>query len=137
MEIKLLTTIKANTMSESLFERLGGVKGIEKIVDDVVDAHLNNPVISARFTPYLEQPKNLSRIKSHTVEFFTAGSGGPLDYTGKDMVTTHKGMNISASEYMETMEDILLILDKHGKNAQTKKDVLEILWSLKGMIIGQ
>ncbi|QCX38429.1 group 1 truncated hemoglobin [Aureibaculum algae] len=124
-------------MSESLFERLGAEKGIVKIVDDVVEAHMNNPVISARFTPYLEQPENLAKIKTHTVNFFTTGSGGPQVYTGRDMETTHRGMNISAVEYMETMDDIFKVLDKHGKNAQTKKDVLEILWSLKGMIIGK
>lgn len=107
------------------------------IVDDVVEAHMGNPVISARFTPYLEQPENLAKIKSHTVSFFISGSGGPQVYTGRDMETTHKGMNISAEEYMEAMEDIFMVLDKHGKNAQTKKDVLEILWSLKGMIIGR
>jgi hemoglobin len=124
-------------MSASLFERLGSEKGIVKIVDDVVEAHMNNPVISARFTPYLEQPENLAKIKKHTVNFFTTGSGGPQVYTGRDMETTHRGMNINAAEYMDTMDDIFKVLDKHGKDAQTKKDVLEILWSLKGMIIGK
>ena len=72
-------------MSESLYERLGAEKGIVKIVDDVVEAHMNNPVISARFTPYLEQPENLAKIKTHTVNFFTTGSGGPQVYAGRDM----------------------------------------------------
>ena len=124
-------------MSESLFERLGEERGIENIVDDVVEAHMNNPIISARFTPYLEKPENLAKIKKHTVDFFVTGSGGPQVYAGRDMETTHQGMNISSAEYMETMDDIFMVLDKHGKNAQTKKDVLEILWSLKGMIIGK
>jgi hemoglobin len=124
-------------MSESLFERLGKEEGIVKIVDDVVEAHMNNPVISARFTPYLEQPEKMEEIKAHTVKFFTMGSGGPQNYKGRDMETTHLGMNISPAEYMETMDDIFMVLDKHGKDAQTKKDVLEILWSLKGMIIAK
>ena len=124
-------------MSKSLFERLGSEIGIRKIVDDVVEAHMNNPVISARFTPYLEQPENLAMVKTHTVNFFIMGSGGPQVYKGRDMETTHKGMNICATEYMETMDDIFMVLEKHGKDAQTKKDVLEILWSLKGMIIAK
>lgn len=124
-------------MSESLFERLGAEKGIVKIVDDVVEAHMNNPSISARFTPYLDQPENLAKIKTHTVNFFITGSGGPQVYSGRDMGTTHRGMNISPEEYMETMDDIFMVLEKHGKDAQTKKDVLEILWSLKDMIIGK
>ncbi|WP_232622950.1 group I truncated hemoglobin [Pareuzebyella sediminis] len=138
MEKYILNEVnKSKSMSESLFERLGKEKGIVSIVDDVVEAHMNNPVISARFTPYLEQPENLAGIKRHTVNFFTTGSGGPQVYAGRDMETTHRGMNISASEYMETMDDIFMVLDKHGKDGQTKKDVLEILWSLKGLIIGK
>lgn len=31
--------------SASLFECLGGVEGITLIVDDVIEAHMNNPVI--------------------------------------------------------------------------------------------
>ena len=41
------------TKKATLFERLGGVSGITAIVDDVVDAHAKNPVINARFIPYL------------------------------------------------------------------------------------
>lgn len=55
--------------SASLFERLGGKEGISKIVDDVVQAHAENPLIKARFLPYLEQPERLAAIKKNTVDF--------------------------------------------------------------------
>ena len=32
----------------SLFERLGGSAGINKLVDDIVGLHMENPVIRAR-----------------------------------------------------------------------------------------
>ena len=124
-------------MSKILFERLGGTKGITTIVDDVVDAHMNNPAICARFLPYKEQPEKLAIIKQHTIDFFTAGSGGPLVYSGRDMPTTHKGMNINPAEYMNVVDDILMVLDKHNADEESKKDVLAILWSLKDTIIGK
>jgi hemoglobin len=124
-------------MNQILFERLGGANGIAAIVDDVVDTHLNNPFISARFLPYLDQPERLAVIKKHTVDFFSAGSGGPAAYTGRDMLVTHRGMNIGADEYMYVMDDIMLVLDKHQIDTESKKEVLSILWSLKGMIIAQ
>lgn len=124
-------------MDKILFERLGGTNGISSIVDDVVDAHIKNPSISARFLPYLEQPEKLAVIKKHTVEFFSAGSGGPVTYTGRDMLTTHKGMNISPAEYMYVIDDIMQVLDKHKIEDESKKDVLAILWSLKEMIISK
>lgn len=124
-------------MSAILFERLGGTNGITAIVEDVVLAHMNNPVISARFLPYTEDPERLALIKKHTIDFFSAGSGGLVDYTGRDMPTTHKGMNISQAEYMCVIDDILTVLDNHKKDDETKKEVLAILWSLKGMIIAK
>lgn len=124
-------------MSASLFEKLGGTSGITKIVDDVVDTHLQNVEISSRFKPYLETPEKLAEIKKHTVDFFSAGSGGNVEYKGRDMPSTHQGMNISRGEYMEVMDDIMLVLDKHKIDEEAKKEVLAILWSLKGMIIGQ
>lgn len=135
--IALQAQLPSNTNSLSLYERLGGEKGISSIVDDVVVAHANNPVIKARFLPYLEQPERLAVIKQHTIEFFSAGSGGDVAYTGKDMATTHRGMNISPAEYMAVVDDILMVLDKHKIDDQSKKDVLAICWSLKGMIMAQ
>jgi len=124
-------------MSTSLFERLGGTKGITAIVDDAVEYHMNNPNINARFLPYKDRPEQMNMIKKHSIDFFSAGSGGPAIYSGKDMVTAHKGMNISPSEYMHVIDDIFMALDKNTIDENTKKDVLFILWSLKNMIISQ
>lgn len=124
-------------MENTLFYRLGGSEGISAIVDAVVEAHMCNPNIQVRFLPYREQTERLAEIKRHTVAFFTVGSGGPGSYEGRDMVTTHRGMNISPAEYMWTVDDIMLVLDNRGIPQETKNEVLGILWSLKGMIIGQ
>lgn len=122
-------------MNESLFDRLGGRDGLTNIVDDVVENHMNNPAINSRFHPFRENPERLAIVKQHTIDFFSAGSGGPASYTGKDMPAAHKGMNISPAEYMHVVDDIFMALDKHSIDEETKKDVLSILWSLKGMII--
>ena len=125
------------TKQTTLFERLGGTVGITKIVDDVVEAHMNNPAIKARFAPYNKTPERLAAIKQRTVEFFSAGGGGNVTYTGRDMPNTHKGMNISPAEFMHVVDDILIVLEEHKIDETSKKDVLAILWSLKGMIISQ
>jgi hemoglobin len=124
-------------MTKTLFERLGGITGITTLVDAVVEAHMNNAAIGARFLPYKQQPEKLALIKKHTIDFFCAGSGGPVSYSGRDMVTTHTGMNISAAEYMHVVDDILKVLDEHKSDDASKKDVLAILWSLKDMIISK
>jgi hemoglobin len=120
---------------ETLFARLGGTAGIERIVDEVASRHLENPVIRARFRPFLEQPQKLQDLKTHLARFLELGSGGPQRYTGRDMKSAHKGMNISPAEYMAAVDDIVAALEKAGIDEQTRKDVLAIAWTLKSDII--
>ncbi|MEJ2054004.1 MAG: group 1 truncated hemoglobin [Calditrichaceae bacterium] len=137
METGMISAQTLPPETKTLFERLGGTTGITAIVDDVIEAHMNNPGIKARFKPYQDQPERFAEIRQHTIEFFSAGSGGPVEYKGKDMPTTHQGMNISAAEYMYVIDDIMGVLKKHFINEESKKDVLAILWSLKETIMSK
>ncbi|MDP1654005.1 MAG: group 1 truncated hemoglobin [Rhodocyclaceae bacterium] len=118
-------------MTTTLYQRLGGATGIAALVDDVMAAHLTNPLVKTRF----ENIKDLDRAKKMAREFFCAGSGGPEPYTGKDMLAAHKGMNISEQEYLAVTDDIVGAMVKHGLSEDTKNDVVAILYSLKGNII--
>lgn len=122
-------------MTKTLYERLGEVNGISKLVDDAVNLHMINPQVSPRFIPFKDEPERLSIIKQHSINFFCAGAGGPQNYGGKDMVTAHKGMNISEQEYLAVVDDILEALEMNSFGEDEKKDVLAILYSLKGSIM--
>ena len=115
----------------SLYERLGQKDGITLIVDDVMANHLANPVVRTRF----ENIKDLDHARRMAAEFFCAGCGGPDPYTGRDMLATHRGMNISEQEYMAVIDDILGALGKHGIDQATQNEVVAILYSLKNEII--
>ena len=118
-------------MTTTLYQRLGGAEGIARLVDDVIAAHLDNPIVKTRF----ENIKDMEHTKRMACEFFCAGSGGPEPYTGKDMLAAHKGMNISEQEYLALMDDIVGAMNKHKLDEATKNDVIAILYSLKGDII--
>lgn len=121
----------------SLFERLGGSSGINALVEDIVALHMENPIIRARFRPYLDTPEKLVITKKHLCAFLEAGSGGQASYIGRSMPDAHRGMNINEAEYMAALDDILVALEKNGIEEQTKKDVLAIAYSLKGEILHQ
>jgi hemoglobin len=118
-------------VTTTLYQRLGGAEGIARLVDDVIAAHLVNPVVKTRF----QNIKDLDNTKKMARQFFGAGSGGPETYTGKDMSTAHKGMNISEQEYLAAMDDIVGAMEKNRLSEDAKKDVIAILYSLKGGII--
>lgn len=118
-------------MSAPLYERLGGYAGIEATVDDVMDRHLRNPVVGTRF----QKIEDLDHAKRMATDFFAAGSGGPHEYTGKDMLAAHAGMGIDAGEFLAVVDDILAALDARGRDAATRDEVLGILYGLKDQII--
>ncbi len=74
-------------------------------------------------------------IERHVVEFFCMGSGGPQPYTGKDMLTTHKGMNISEQELIAAIDDIVAAMAKNGYGDTEKNEVVAILYSLKEDVV--
>lgn len=118
-------------MSEAtLYERLGGEDGIRAIATDIFDLHKQNDVIKAR---YVDSDRD--KVIRLVTEFICVGTGGPQEYTGRDMLTTHRGMNINEAEYMEVVDDIMAALDKHGVGEREKQEMLSIAFSLKGEIL--
>lgn len=116
----------------SLYERLGASQGIKDIANDIVENHLNNPTIAPRFK---QMKMKVDELKNGAAMFFITGTGGPNEYQGQDMLATHKGMNISASEFMAVLDDVLAALAKHGISQREQEEVLFILYSMRNEIV--
>jgi hemoglobin len=118
------------SQTTSLYKRLGGAEGIASISSDAVDQHLKNPVVSARY-----KQSDISKVKKLAFEFFAMGTGGPEAYTGRNMLDTHRGMNISEQEFMEVVDDILNALEMNNIKQKEKDEVLAILFSMRKEIV--
>ena len=114
----------------TLYERLGGSVGIASIVNDAVDQHLKNPLVSARY-----KQTDISKEKRLAYEFFAMGTGGPEAYTGRNLLDTHRGMNINEQELMEVVDNILNALELNNINQKEKDEVLVILYSKKKEVV--
>lgn len=122
------TTTTAATAT--LYQRLGGRPAIETLMNDVVANHLVNPIIAPRFARV-----DVERAKQHSIDFFCMGSGGPEQYSGRDMRTAHAGMNISEQEFVAALDDIMAALDKNNVGPTERQEILAILYSMKGDIV--
>lgn len=120
-----------NTPSDTLFDRLGGHNGITRITRELMKNHLANPLVKTRY----ENSEDLARVERRVVEFFCAGAGGPQTYSGQDMLTTHRGMNISEQEFITVVDDAMAALETCGIEPPVRNEVLAILWSLKAEVI--
>ena len=119
-------------MSKSLYERLGGTEGVTSIANDVVDNHFANPAISTRFA---NAKADVTALKNAAATFFISGTGGPDVYKGKDMLAAHKGMNISATEFMAALDDALSALEKNNIGQREQEEVLFVLYSMRSQIM--
>lgn len=119
-----------NTTKTSLYDRLGRRDGITRITRTLIANHMANPLVNKRYGA-----TDLDKVERRVIEFFCAGAGGPEPYTGKDMLATHKGMNISEQEFVAVIDDAMAALEAHGIDPATRNEVLGILWSLKEQVI--
>jgi len=114
----------------SLYHRLGKQEGITRITRSLIENHMANSLVSIRYAA-----SDMIKVEKRVVEFFCAGAGGPETYTGKDMLATHKAMNINEQEFVAVIDDAMAALESNGVDAHTRNDVLGILWSLKGEVV--
>ncbi|RTR33473.1 group I truncated hemoglobin [Shewanella atlantica] len=115
----------------SLYERLGGEGKIALIAADIFDTHAANPTIASRY-----KDSDRERVIKVVTEFLCSGTGGPQDYTGKNMLDAHRAMNINEREYMAVLDDIIVALDKNDVGEREKQEMLMIAYSIKAEIIG-
>jgi hemoglobin len=119
----------------SLYKRLGGREGIALVVDDFWVNMAADARVNKRFTGL--QPPAVFKLKSNISDQICDAAGGPCSYVGRDMKTTHKGMNISEAEWNATVENLVKALDKHKVPAAEKQELLALLGPMKGDIVGQ
>ncbi|MDI5892384.1 truncated hemoglobin [Halomonas rhizosphaerae] len=120
-------------MSDTLYDRLGGLAGIDKLVDRIVELHLQNEVAGPRYRALDEEAIDHAREK--VKEFLAAGAGGPVEYTGRSMIETHTGMNVSAAEFVAVVDDILQAMQEMEYPPPVCNEVLGVAYSLKEEIV--
>jgi hemoglobin len=137
----------------ALFDRLGGEKGLNAIVDDFLpramqDPRVNWPRKDMKNHGFLTRTKgdsalwsaseqNIANLKKHFVEFLALATGGPTHYEGKEMKSTHAGMRISNPEFDAAVGDLKATLDKLQIPNKEQKELLSIIESTRPEIVTQ
>ena len=96
----------------SLYERLGAADGLAQIVRDTIALHHENPNIAHYFTDVDDDV-----LAGHVIDFFAAGTGGPVNYKGRDMTTAHASMKMSDADFDSAVADVLKAVEANGVDA--------------------
>jgi hemoglobin len=139
----------ADTKKVSLYERLGGDKGLNAIVDDWVARALADPRVnwerkgvtrggvslsrnkSVQWDP---NQQNVAKLKKHIVEFLAVATGGPTQYGGREMKEAHAGLHISNAEFDASVGALKASLDKLQVPNPEQKEVLAIIESTRPQV---
>lgn len=120
----------AQETKKSLYDRLGGKAAITAVIDQFVANVADDKRINGRFAT-----TDIPRLKRNLVDQVCMASGGPCDYTGRDMVTTHAGMKITTADFNALVGDLVTALDKFKVPEAEKKELLGILGPMKKDIV--
>ena len=121
-----------DTQQATLYDRLGGEPSVRKIVSDVLDKNLSNAKISHHF-----QKVDMDQLKQLVFQFFSMGTGGPHQYSGRDMITAHTGLNISENDFEIANDDTVEALKENGVGENEINEVMAILNSMQNDIVGR
>ena len=121
---------------QTLYERLGGVNAIAMVVDRFSDRIVENPALNVN--PALRawnETGQLPALKFMRTLWLCAVTGGPFEYTGKDMREAHEALHLEADEFDEVGAEIAAALDHFEVPEREKQEVLAAIVARKPEVI--
>ncbi len=113
-----------------LYDRLGGKRAIEAVVDEFLARVAADERINAGFAG-----SNLPKLRQRLVELFCTASGGPCVYSGRDMKTVHAGMGITQAQFDALAGHLVEALDALKVPAKEKGELLALVGPMKADIV--
>jgi len=120
-------------VADSLYHRLGGYDAIAAATDDLLARLQSDP----RLRDYWKgaSTNNQRKARQLIVDFMAEAAGGPAYYTGRDMKTSHVGMQIDEQDWVVFMRHAAATLDHFAVADGVKAEVLAFFTSLKDEVV--
>jgi len=121
-------SVQAAEPAKSLYDRLGGVYPISVVVDSFIDLLLLNDVLNAN--PAINDARKrvpAAGLKFQVTTLVCQQTGGPCQYTGRDMKTTHAHLNINEKQWQAMLTDFRRVLTNYGVPAKEQGELVAIV----------
>lgn len=120
-------------MGESLYKRLGGYDVIAGIVHELFARMKEDPQFQ-RFAMGRSLNSH-NRARQLLVDQLCELAGGPCIYIGRDMKTSHEGLNINEQEWQANMRYASAALDKFRISPKEQHEFLALFEQYKNDIV--
>jgi hemoglobin len=118
----------------TLWDRLGGVANVRKVVDDFVAAAATDPKVNF-FRDGKFKDLDVPNLKRLLVDLVSEVSGGPYKYSGRSMKDSHKGMGITNVEFDTLAGHLKNALEKNGAQPEDVNTVLKVIGGTRDDIV--
>ncbi len=120
---------------KSLYERLGGYEAISAVVNDFAEKLFKDPQVGAFFKGMGTDTRK-SFIQKN-INLVCNVTGGPCKVLSRPAKTVHAGLGITESDFNVVVNHLVDTLDKFKVPAKEKKELLDIIGTLKPDIVEQ
>jgi hemoglobin len=115
---------------DSLYRDLGERPGITRIVEGMLLNIARDERIVERFRRI-----DIQRLRDKLIEQFCVEAGGPCVYTGDSMAESHKGQNVSRSDFNALVEDLIAAMDAQGISVPVQNRLIARLAPMRPDVI--
>ncbi len=122
-------SIPTEIHSDSLFERIGGLPVLTKIVDEFIDEVVHSPRTKRSFDGI-----RVKTLKATVVAQLCKLTGGGCVYEGETMLNAHRDAKISEAEFDAFVDIFRTTLTKYLPTRE-KNELLKILAPMKRDIV--
>jgi hemoglobin len=122
-----------HTPETPLYSRIGGYDAIAAIIDDLF-ALMRADSRFARFGAGRSRDSR-TRAQQLTVDLICSASGRPCYYIGRDMRTSHAGLQITRSEWEASIELTKIALLNHSVAPREQAEFLALFEQYKDDIV--
>ena len=117
----------------SLYHRLGGYDAIAAATDDLLARLTGDPDLKHYWRGH--STDSMKRDRQLIVDFMCAAFGGPVEYRGRDMKTSHVGLRINEREWEIFVAHVTATLDQFKVAGSERQEFLAAAAGLKGEIV--
>ncbi|KWT12920.1 MULTISPECIES: group I truncated hemoglobin [Pseudomonas syringae group] len=135
--IVLMLTVMASCAQQpprddSLYQDLGQRAGIQRIVEGM----LLNIAKDERIVEHFKKV-NIVRLRDKLVEQLCVEAGGPCRYTGDSMAESHKGQNLTPSDFNALVENLIAAMDTENVPVPVQNRLIARLAPMRGEVLGK
>lgn len=120
----------------SLYARMGGLNGMARATEEMVNRVLTDPEILANVELQKRaKPENVPGIKVQITNLLSSLAGGPETYHGRSMKDAHRGMQVTEKQWYAFVKDCRAGMEAAKIGAKEVEEMVVILESMKPEIV--